>query len=199
MAGWTRRCGSRAIEGLKRSGRGLVRRYVEKMTGLSRAQITRLIAHVPGGDEVKARAVPAPPLPAALRAGGHRAAGRGGRGSRNAERAGHAEASGAGLLRLRRSALPALGGNFGGATVPAAGKPAVPRAARSPIRRRDRRRCRSGSGAGRSRWAGRDTCGWTRCIRATWRERRGSITSTRWMRSRNGRWWGRWRRSARRG
>ena len=26
---------------LKRSGRGLVRRYVEKMTGLSRAQVTR--------------------------------------------------------------------------------------------------------------------------------------------------------------
>ena len=30
-------------EELKRSGRGIVRRYVEKMTGLSRAQTTRLI------------------------------------------------------------------------------------------------------------------------------------------------------------
>ena len=30
-------------EGLKRNDRGLVRRYVEKMTGLSRAQTTRLI------------------------------------------------------------------------------------------------------------------------------------------------------------
>ena len=30
-------------QGLKRSGRGLVRRYVEKMTGLSRAQTSRLI------------------------------------------------------------------------------------------------------------------------------------------------------------
>ena len=30
-------------EELKRSGRGIVRRYVEKMTGLSRAQATRLI------------------------------------------------------------------------------------------------------------------------------------------------------------
>ena len=28
---------------LKRSGRGLVRRYLEKMTGMSRAQTTRLI------------------------------------------------------------------------------------------------------------------------------------------------------------
>jgi hypothetical protein len=42
-------------EELKRSGRGLVRRYVEKMTGLSRAQTTRLIAVYLGGDEVKPR------------------------------------------------------------------------------------------------------------------------------------------------
>jgi transposase InsO family protein len=40
-------------EGLKRSERGWVRRYVEKMTGLSRAQTTRLITMYLGGDEVK--------------------------------------------------------------------------------------------------------------------------------------------------
>jgi transposase InsO family protein len=40
-------------EELKRSGRGLVRRYVEKMTGLSRAQTTRLITVYLGGDVVK--------------------------------------------------------------------------------------------------------------------------------------------------
>ena len=40
-------------EGLQRSGRGLVRRYVEKMTGLSRAQTTRLITVYLRGDEVK--------------------------------------------------------------------------------------------------------------------------------------------------
>jgi hypothetical protein len=39
---------------LKRSGRGLVRRYVEKMTGLSRAQTTRLITLYLKGEEVKA-------------------------------------------------------------------------------------------------------------------------------------------------
>ena len=38
---------------LKRSERGWVRRYVEKMTGLSRAQTTRLIAGYVRGDEVK--------------------------------------------------------------------------------------------------------------------------------------------------
>jgi transposase InsO family protein len=38
---------------LKRSGRGLLRRYVEKMTGLSRAQTTRLITCYVQGAEVK--------------------------------------------------------------------------------------------------------------------------------------------------
>ena len=40
-------------EGLLRSERGMVRRYVEKMTGLSRAQTTRLITVYLRGDEVK--------------------------------------------------------------------------------------------------------------------------------------------------
>src|SRR5260370_41809317 len=40
-------------EELKRSERGLVRRYVEKMTGLSRAQTTRLITVYLRGEEVK--------------------------------------------------------------------------------------------------------------------------------------------------
>lgn len=38
---------------LKRSGRGLVRRYVSKMTGLSRAQSTRLLSAYRRGEEVK--------------------------------------------------------------------------------------------------------------------------------------------------
>jgi transposase InsO family protein len=44
------------FEELKRSERGVVRRYVEKMTGLSRAQTTRLITVYLGGDEVKPQA-----------------------------------------------------------------------------------------------------------------------------------------------
>jgi len=39
-------------EELKRSERGVVRRYVEKMTGLSRAQTTRLITVYVRGEEV---------------------------------------------------------------------------------------------------------------------------------------------------
>src|SRR6266699_1429343 len=38
---------------LKRRGRGLVRRYVAKMTGLSRAQVTRLVGVYLRGEEVK--------------------------------------------------------------------------------------------------------------------------------------------------
>jgi transposase InsO family protein len=38
---------------LKRSGRGLVRRYLAKMTGLGRAQITRLVRMYQSGEEVK--------------------------------------------------------------------------------------------------------------------------------------------------
>ena len=40
-------------EELKRSGRGLVRRYLAKMTGLSRAQMTRLVRLYREGEEVK--------------------------------------------------------------------------------------------------------------------------------------------------
>jgi transposase InsO family protein len=40
---------------LKRSGRGLVRRYLSKMTGLSRAQTTRLLTMYLRGEEVKPR------------------------------------------------------------------------------------------------------------------------------------------------
>lgn len=40
-------------EELKRRGRGLVRRYLGKMTGLSRAQITRLVTVYQAGEEVK--------------------------------------------------------------------------------------------------------------------------------------------------
>jgi transposase InsO family protein len=42
-------------ERLARSGKGLVRKYVAKMTGLSRAQVTRLIGCYLRGEEVKAR------------------------------------------------------------------------------------------------------------------------------------------------
>jgi transposase InsO family protein len=55
--GWVKQalCQQR-YEELNRSGRGLMRRYVEKMTGVSRAQVTRLITIYLRGEEVKPRA-----------------------------------------------------------------------------------------------------------------------------------------------
>ena len=41
------------VERLRRASRGLVRRYLEKMTGLSRAQITRLIRMYTTGEPVR--------------------------------------------------------------------------------------------------------------------------------------------------
>ena len=46
-----------------RKARGLLRRYLEKMTGLSRAQVTRLIAHYRAHGGAPARSLPAAPLP----------------------------------------------------------------------------------------------------------------------------------------
>ena len=44
------------FEELKKNQRGLVRRYIEKMTGLSRAQTTRLVGMYISGEEVKLKA-----------------------------------------------------------------------------------------------------------------------------------------------
>jgi transposase InsO family protein len=47
---------SQGYEELKRKDRGVVRRYLEKLTGLSRAQITRLVGQYLAGGEVKPKA-----------------------------------------------------------------------------------------------------------------------------------------------
>ena len=81
---------------------------------------------VPARRGSEAEAIPAAPFSAALHAGGYRAAGGLGRGARDAERAGDAQASGAGVLRFWRPAVPAVGGAFGGAVVPAAAESRLP-------------------------------------------------------------------------
>src|SRR5450432_3805548 len=53
-------------ETLKRSARGLVRRFLEKTTGLSRAQVTRLVTPYLKGETVKATAVSSLSLPPAI-------------------------------------------------------------------------------------------------------------------------------------
>ena len=56
LYGWTERtlC-AQGYAGLGRSGKGLMKRYVEKVTGLSRAQVTRLIGQYAGGGIVRTR------------------------------------------------------------------------------------------------------------------------------------------------
>ena len=52
--GWVNRTlGQQCYAELKRRSRGMVRRYVEKMTGMSRAQITRLITMYLEGEKVQ--------------------------------------------------------------------------------------------------------------------------------------------------
>ena len=60
---------------LKRCGRGLVRRYMAKMTGMSRAQVTRLLAMYVCGEEVKPKPYRRHRFPQPVHAGGHRVTG----------------------------------------------------------------------------------------------------------------------------
>ena len=61
-----------------RSVKGLLRQYLGKMTGLSRAQVTRLIRRYRETGAVRQRHVSAQPVREPLHAGRHRTAGRGG-------------------------------------------------------------------------------------------------------------------------
>ena len=52
--GWVNQTlGQQSYQDLKRRGRGLVRCYLAKMTGMSRAQVTRLVTQYLAGEEVK--------------------------------------------------------------------------------------------------------------------------------------------------
>ena len=64
--GWT---------GLGRASRGLVRRYLAKMTGLSRAQITRLIKQYTEGEAIKPKLYRRQPVYQAVQPIGYRTAG----------------------------------------------------------------------------------------------------------------------------
>ena len=185
-------------EGLKRSGRGLVRRYMEKMTGLSRAQTTRLITMYLRGEEVKAEPYRRRRFPQRYR--------RADIGCWPGVDEAHGTLSGPATRKLLERACYDFGDpqyrRLAGISVAQLYRLRGSRLYRertihyqptrpTPVSIGERRKPEPR--------AGRDTCGWTRCIRATWRVSRGSTTSTRWTRSRNGRWWVRWRRSAKRG
>jgi hypothetical protein len=57
MCGWAARTlRPQRYQALGWAGRGLVREYVARMTGLSRAQVTRLIRQYPRGGQVQPKA-----------------------------------------------------------------------------------------------------------------------------------------------
>ncbi len=134
-------------------------------------------------EEVKPTAVSPAPVPDAVHAGRHRVAGQSGRGARNPERAGHAEAAAAGVLRLRGCSAMRGWRDFRWRTCTGCGESRIyrQRRVRLPADAADGR-WPSASGGGRSRRAGPATCAWTRCIRAIWTGTRGCITSTPWTR-----------------
>ena len=61
--GWLEQCWRAGVSTSRAEARGLVRRYVEKMTGLSRAQVTRLIAPLTAAARDPARRLPSPSFP----------------------------------------------------------------------------------------------------------------------------------------
>jgi hypothetical protein len=150
--------------GLNRGGKGLVRRYIAKMTGLSRAQTARLIRSYQQGREVKPRAYRR-----------HRFAKRytradievlaavddahetlsGPATQKVLQRAWH-EYHDAQCERLARRWRSSIGCERAG-----------PTAAASPINLPDPRRWRSENVANPIRKGGRDICAWTPCIKAT--------------------------------
>lgn len=62
-----------------RGAKGMLRRYIGKMTGLSRAQVTRLISRYKQSGPGERAELPAKPVCEPLHAGGYRAAGPSGR------------------------------------------------------------------------------------------------------------------------
>jgi len=106
-------------------GRGLVRRYITGMTGLSLAQGNAPAVAIFLRRRSEAESVSPTSPPAPLHAGGYLTAGSGGRGARDAQRASHAEDSAASLLRFPGASILAPGGIIGGPVVPVAVEPCV--------------------------------------------------------------------------
>ena len=187
---WTQRtlC-AQEYSNLPRHDKGLVKKYIAKVTGLSRAQITRLIAQYVATGAVRSRqgrgrrySARYTPEDMALLADVDMAHGtlsgpatrqllyRGWYEFADARYERLADISPAHIYNLRRER-----GYREHALVFTRTRP-------TPTAIGERRKPAHGLAI----------CGWTQFIRAIWTESRACITSTWWMKSRNGRWWERW-------
>ncbi len=165
---------------LKRSARGLVRRYLAKMTGLSRAQATRLLGLYLRGEKV----TPKPyrryrfprrytPADAVLLATVDEA---------------HDTLSGPATPRILQRALDDFGdpqyqrlADLSGAQRYRLRKSRAYRQRLATYQKTRPPRWPSANGAGRSPTGNPAICGWTQCIKETWTVSRVCTISTRWM------------------
>ena len=99
---------------LGRSGKGLVRQYLAKVTGLSRAQVTRLIGKYAESGTVQVRRSPGRRFTSQYNPADIGLLALGGCGARHIERSGHTKDSVPGIFRIRRRPLRATGEHFGG-------------------------------------------------------------------------------------
>jgi transposase len=173
--------------GQGKAARGLLRRYIEKITGMSRAQVTRLIARYTASGRVAARSYQR-----------HRFSSRYTRADvellAEVDEA-HGTLSGQATRRILEREF----GFFGKAEFERLARISNGHLynLRKSSRYRERLRSynktrprwlRLASGASPIPRASPVFCAWIRCIRATGRKPRASTTSTPSMRSRNGRW-----------
>ena len=193
LYGWLQQTLRRQDYGhLKREGKGQVRRYLAKMTGMSRAQVTRLIGCYQQSGEVRPRAYRRHRFPSVYRRGDiERLA---------AVDEAHETLSGPATQKILQRELH----EFHDARYERLAQLSVAQLYRLRKSRTYRQRrvayqptrptqvaigerfavptivC-AASGANPIRRTGRVTCAWTPCIKATWTESRACITSTRWM------------------
>ncbi len=169
-----------------RAAKGLLRQYLVKMTGLSRAQITRLIQQYRQGGELppaRYRRHRCPQVHARRR----RTAGGGGRGPRNPQRPGHAQDPRAGIPAVPAARIRAAGGDLGGPDLsPAAAQRLPPAAAafhQDPAHGGVDRRAAPARPARPARLSASE-----RCIKGIAMASRASTTSMPWMKSPSGKW-----------
>ena len=162
---------------LDKPGKGLVRRYLSRMTGLSRAQVTRLIALQRRTGRVQAAAYQRTRFATRYTAADVASAGLRGQGAREPKRTGDATHPRTGIQRLRASSVCAAVVDLGGAPVPAAQQRGVSEAKHQLSTHAADADSPSASGANRNRAASRGFCESTPCTREINRDAKGCITS----------------------
>jgi hypothetical protein len=155
---------------LGKAQKGLVRRYMTQMTGLSRAQLTRLITCYRTTGQVKAAVYQRTKFATRYTAADVDLLA-------YVDKA-HGNLSGPATRRILERECE----EYGQAAYARLALISVAHLYRLRISRRGPRRSRSASGASHSRTAHPDTCGSTRCIRAIKMAAKESITSTPWIR-----------------